>query len=199
MPRTPTDFDEEFFERYYGDPATRVADSGDAERIVGLVAGIVHYLELPVRRILDAGCGTGLLREPLARLFPKARYEGLEISPFLCRRHGWRQGSLADYTAAQPYDLVVCHDVMQYLDDATAAKAIRNLATLSRGALYFSVLTKRDWRHAADQSRTDRTVHLRDVDWYRRRLRRGFRHVAAGVHLSRQLEPILWQLEEPWK
>jgi 2-polyprenyl-3-methyl-5-hydroxy-6-metoxy-1,4-benzoquinol methylase len=199
MARAPTDFDEAFFERYYGDPATRVADAGDAERLAGLIAGVLHYLELPVCRILDAGCGTGLLREPLERLFPKARYEGLEVSPYLCRRHGWLQGSLADHLARQPYDLVVCHDVLQYLDDASAARAIRNLARLSRGALYLSVLTRRDWRHAADQSRTDRGVHLRDVDWYRRRLRRGFHHVAAGVHLSRALQPILWELEAPWK
>ena len=93
----------------------------------------------------------------------------------------------------------MCHDVLQYLDDASAAAAIRNLARLGRGALYFSVLTRRDWRHAADQSRTDRGVHLRDADWYRRRLRRGFRHVAAGVHVARGLEPILWELEQPWK
>ena len=199
MPRSPGDFDEEFFERYYGDPATRVADGGDAERIAGLIAGVVRYVELPVRRILDAGCGVGLLREPLERLFPKARYEGLEVSPFLCRRHGWTQGSLATHVAKRPYDLVECHDVLQYLDDASAAAAIRNLARLGRGALYFSVLTRRDWRHAADQSRTDRGVHLRDADWYRRRLRRGFRHVAAGVHVARGLEPILWELEQPWK
>jgi 2-polyprenyl-3-methyl-5-hydroxy-6-metoxy-1,4-benzoquinol methylase len=199
MRRKPADFDEAFFERYYGDPATRVADTGDAERIAGLIAGIVRYIELPVRRILDAGCGVGMLKEPLRTLFPKARYEGLEYSAYLCRRHGWIEGSLADYAPKAPYDLVVCHDVLQYLDDATAARAIRNLACLSRGALYLSVLTRRDWTQAADQSRTDRTVHLRTADWYRRRLRRGFRHVGGGVHVARSLEPILWELEEPWR
>ncbi len=199
MRRQPADFDQAFFERFYGDPATRVADEGDAERIAGLIAGVVQYLELPVRRILDAGCGVGLLRAPLLARFPKARYEGLEYSAYLCRQHGWIEGSLAEHVAKAPYDLVVCHDVLQYLDDASAARALRNLATLCRGALYFSVLTRGDWRHAADQSRTDRTVHLRTADWYRRRLRRGFRHVAAGIHLSRALEPVLWELEGPWR
>ncbi|MBS0376043.1 MAG: methyltransferase domain-containing protein [Proteobacteria bacterium] len=190
-------FDADFFERYYGDPATRVADAGDAERLAGLVAGVVRYHEVPVRRILDAGCGIGLLRAPLARHFPGARYEGLEVSEYLCRRHGWHQGSLATF-AAEPYDLVICHDVLQYLDDRSAARALANLGRLTRGALYFSVLTRRDWRDAADQSRTDRDVHLRSADWYRRRLRRGFRHLAAGVHLARPLRPILWELEAPW-
>ena len=191
-------FDADFFARYYGNPATRVADAGDAARLVGLIAGVVDYLELPVRRILDAGCGVGLLKAPLRRRFPRARYEGLEVSPFLCDKYGWHQGSLAEFAAA-PYDLVVCHDVLQYLDEASAARALANLARLSRGALYFSVLTRLDWRHSADQSRTDRDVHLRPADWYRRRLRRGFRHIAAGVHVARGLTPILWELERPWR
>jgi SAM-dependent methyltransferase len=196
--RQAEEFDAAFFDRYYGDPETRVADAGDAARVVGLIAGVVDYLELPVRRILDAGCGIGLLREPLLARFPKARYEGLEFSRYLCARFGWHQGSLADFESAQPYDLVVCHDVLQYLDDRAAARAIANLARLSRGALYLSVLTATDWRRAADQSRTDQDVYRRDGDWYRRRLRRGFRHVAAGVHLSRTIRPILWELEAPW-
>ena len=199
MLRPPRDFDERFFARYYGDPATRVADAGDAAQLAALIAGIVHYLELPVRRILDAGCGIGLLRTPLRRHFPGASYEGLELSPFLCKKYGWHPGSLADFAAPAPYDLVVCHDVLQYLDDRSASRALANLARLSRGALYFSVLTRRDWQQAADQSRTDRDVHLRSADWYRRRLRRGFRHIAAGVHLARALKPILWELEAPWR
>ena len=191
-------FDAAFFERYYGDPETRVADGGDAERIGGLIGGLVNYLELPVRRILDAGCGIGLLREPLLRQFPNADYEGLEFSEFLCARHGWTRGSVAEHSTATPYDLVVCHDVLQYLDDRTAARAIANLGRLCRGALYLSVLTRSDWRHAADQSRTDDSVHQRTGEWSQRRLKRVFRHVGAGVHFRRGLDPILWELETPW-
>ncbi len=193
-----SDFDRDFFDRFYGDPKTRVADAGHAERLVDLIAGVVGYLELPVRRILDAGCGVGLLRERLLARFPKARYEGLELSAYLCERFGWHQGSIADFHATKPYDLVICHDVLQYLDDKTAAKAIRQLAKLAGGALYLSVLTERDWRVSADQVRTDEDVRRRSVDWYQRRLRRGFRHVAAGVHVVRSLSPILWELEQPW-
>jgi 2-polyprenyl-3-methyl-5-hydroxy-6-metoxy-1,4-benzoquinol methylase len=192
-------FDEAFFERYYGDPETRVADSDDAERIAGLIGGFVNYVELPVQRILDAGCGIGLLREPLSRHFPKAQYDGLEISPFLCERYGWTPGSVADHAVTAPYDLVVCHDVLQYLDDREAARAIANLGRLCRGALYLSVLTRRDWTHAADQSRTDDTVHRRTGEWYQGRLRRHFRHLGGGVHVRRGLEPILWELETPWR
>jgi 2-polyprenyl-3-methyl-5-hydroxy-6-metoxy-1,4-benzoquinol methylase len=191
-------FDAAFFQRYYRDPETRVADAGDAERLVGLIAGIVQYVELPVVRILDAGCGIGLLREPLQQRFPQARYEGLEVSAYLCDEYGWTRGSVAEHVATTPYDLVICHDVLQYLDDRTAARAIANLGRLSRGALYLSVLTERDWRHAADQSLTDDSVHRRSGDWYRRRLKRVFRHLGSGVHCRRDLNPILWELETPW-
>jgi 2-polyprenyl-3-methyl-5-hydroxy-6-metoxy-1,4-benzoquinol methylase len=199
MTDRPDRFDEAFFERYYGDPETRVADQGDADRIAGLIGGWVNYMELPVRRILDAGCGIGLLREPLLRHFPEAHYEGLEVSEYLCGRYGWRSGSVAEYATSTPYDLVVCHDVLQYLDERAAARAIANLGRLCRGALYLSVLTERDWRHAADQSRTDDSVHRRSGDWYRRRLKRVFKHIGGGVHVRRGLEPILWELEMPWQ
>lgn len=197
--RDDSRFDAAFFARFYGDPETRVADAGDAEKVVAMIAGAADYVGLRVRRILDAGCGIGLLREPLLARYPRASYTGLEVSAYLCERHGWRLGSLAEFRSAQPFDLVVCHDVLQYLDDRTAARAIVNLKTLCRGALYLSVLTERDWRQAADQSRTDSDVHLRTGDWYQRRLRRGFRHLGFGVHLVRGLDPIQWELEAPWR
>lgn len=198
MTASDSRFDAAFFDRYYVDPATRVADETDGERIGGLVGGVVRYLELPVRRILDAGCGIGLLKDPLLRRFPGASYAGLEVSPYLCERYGWTPGSVADHAAKEPYDLVICHDVLQYLDDRSAARAIANLGRLSRGAVYVSVLTQRDWRRAADQSRTDDAVFRRPGEWYRGRLRRVFRHVGVGVYVRRDLNPILWELETPW-
>jgi 2-polyprenyl-3-methyl-5-hydroxy-6-metoxy-1,4-benzoquinol methylase len=198
MRRTHADFDEAFFQRYYGDATTRVADASDAERLVALIGGVVDYVGVRVRRILDAGCGVGLLRAPLLARYPRARYEGLEASPFLCSKFGWTQGSLAEFSPARSYDLVVCHDVLQYLDQLSAARSIANLARLSHASLYFSALTRGDWRHAADQSRTDRDVHLRPAAWYQARLRRRFRHLGAGVYLTRPLKPILWELEQPW-
>jgi len=199
MRRTPADFDEAFFERYYGDASTRVADAGDAARLVGLIGGVLDYVGVRVHRILDAGCGIGLLRDPLLARYPRARYEGLEASPFLCRKFGWTRGSLASFSSPRRYDLVVCHDVLQYLPEPTARRALANLARLTGAALYFSALTRGDWQHAADQARTDRDVHLRGANWYRERLRRRFRHLGAGLFLVRPLKPILWELESPWR
>jgi chemotaxis methyl-accepting protein methylase len=129
------------------------------------------------------------------RALPRASYVGLEYSDYLCDRYGWTRGSLADFTARQPFDLVVCYDVLQYLDDADAAKALANLARLCRGVLHFSALTKRDWKENADQSRTDPDVTMRSADWYRRRLRRGFREAGAGFWIRRGAPLVVWELE----
>ena len=55
------------------------------------------------------------------------------------------QGCLTTYQSKTPFDLVLCHDVMQYLSDAEAEAGMRNLAALTRRALHFEILTAEDW------------------------------------------------------
>ena len=90
---------------------------------------------------------------------------------------------------------MVCYDVLQYLDDRTAARAIVNLGRLTRGVLYLSALTQRDWRQNCDRSRTDRDVHLRPVEWYGTRLRRWFRPSGAGFWIRRGAPLSTWEME----
>ena len=191
-------FDAGFYRRYYLDPRTRVASRADALKLGRFVCAYVDYLGFEVRRVLDAGCGLGYLRAPVRERFPRARYVGLEASAWLCRRHGWVRGSVADYAPRMPFDLVLCHDVLQYLPDREAVRALANLARLCRGALYFSVLTREDWRRNADCKRSDGAVRLRPAAWYRSRLARHFRHLGGGLLVRRGFEPLLWDLERPW-
>jgi SAM-dependent methyltransferase len=190
-------FDAEFYRRFYEDPATRVATAAEADRLGDFICAYAAYLGVRVRRVLDAGCGLGYLRAPVLRHFPRARYVGLEVSEYLARRHGWVHGGLEDYRPRAAFDLVICHDVLQYLDDRAAARAMANLARLSRGLLYLSVLTLEDWRQAADRSRTDGDVQLRPVEWYRRRLARPFVPLGGGLFARRGHGPVLWALERP--
>jgi hypothetical protein len=104
---------------------------------------------------------------------------------------------VVDYAPRAPSDLVVCYDVLQYLDDREAGRAIANLPKLTRAAIYLSALTREDWRENCDRTRTDRAVHLRPGDWYRRRLRRRFSYVGFGVWLRKDVTAILWDLERP--
>lgn len=188
-------FDREYFRRYYYDARTAVATRAEMRARARLIAAFVAHVGLPVRRILEAGCGTGLLRGELVKLLPRAHYTALDASEYLCRRHGWRLGRIEEFRAPRPFDLLVCYDVLQYLDARSAERALRNFARLTRGALYFSALTRGDFARNADRERTDADVHLRSERWYRRRLERHFREAGLGLWLRRGAPLTLWELE----
>ena len=188
-------FDQAYYRRFYYDPRTAVTSRTEMRARARLIGAFTAHIGLPVRRILDAGCGTGLLRAPLLRALPKAAYVGLESSEYLCRRYGWRPGQVQDLRPDAPFDLLICYDVLQYLEAREAARALANFARLCRGVLYFSALTRRDWQTNCDRSRTDSQVHLRSAEWYRERLRRGFREVGAGFWLRRGAPLTVWELE----
>ncbi|MGC8518539.1 MAG: class I SAM-dependent methyltransferase [Steroidobacteraceae bacterium] len=188
-------FDQAYYQRFYFDPRTAVTSRAEMRARARLIGAFAAHVGLPVRRMLDAGCGTGLLRAPLRRALPKATYVGLESSEYLCRRYGWQHGALQEFRAKEPFDLVVCYDVLQYLSAREAAGALASLARACRGVLYFSALTRRDWQVNCDRTRTDPKVHLRAADWYRTRLRRHFREMGAGFWLRRGAPLIVWEME----
>ncbi len=195
MPLDNDTFDQAYYQRYYFDPRTAVTTRSEMRDRAALIAATVKYAGLPVRRILDAGCGVGLLRAPLLRRLPRAEYVGLETSSYLCKRYGWRQGTLQTLRSREHFDLVICYDVLQYLAVAEARVAIDNLARVCRGALYFGALTSGDWRNNCDQSRTDRIPGLRAASWYRRELNRHFQALGCGMWLRRGAPVTLWDLD----
>lgn len=191
-----TRFDAAFYRRFYVDPRTRVTSAAEMKVRAQTIAMLVRHLDIPVKRILDAGCGLGLMRKPLLRALPGATYLGVEVSEHLCKRFGWKQGSLPDFTAPGQFDLIVCYDVLQYLNDRDATRAIANLARLSRGAFYVHAPTREDWQRNADRSCSDSEISLRDAAWYRTRLARYFRYVGFGLHVRRGVPYVQWELEK---
>jgi SAM-dependent methyltransferase len=194
-PKDVQAFDRAYFNKYYFSPATRVTTRAEMKARADLIASVLKHSQIPIHGILDAGCGIGLMRSAFKSCLPKARYTGLEASGYLCRRYGWVHDSIAAYRPQKAFDLLVCYDVLQYLDDREAARALANFARLTRAGLYFSALTLADWRNNCDRSLTDSNVHLRSGDWYRRRLRRHFRHLGFGVWVRRNVTVIRWDLE----
>ena len=188
-------FDAQYYRRFYGDAATRVTSRQDIARLARFVCAYLIYLDLPVRRVLDAGCGLGWWRAPLRQRYPDVVYTGIEVSEYLCREHGWQRASLVDFRSDAPFDLVICQGVMQYLDDREAAAAIDNLGVLCRGALYLEALTRADWQDSVDRSRTDGAVRLRSGAWYRRRLARHFVNVGGGLFVHREAPVVTFELE----
>jgi SAM-dependent methyltransferase len=191
----PARFGAAYFKKFYLDPVTRVTTAREMRARARLIAAVLSHADIPIRSILDVGCGIGLLREPFAEALPRARYTGVDASDYLCARYGWAQGSVVDYSPRRPSDLAVCYDVLQYLDEREATRAIANFKNLTRAGLYVSALTREDWLEHCDRTRTDRAVHLRDGDWYRRRLRRDFSHLGFGVWLRKDVSAVLWDME----
>jgi SAM-dependent methyltransferase len=188
-------FDKRYYDRFYRNPRTRVSSIRNTRKLGRFVCGYLDYLELPVRRVLDAGCGLGRWRGVIAEHYPRARYQGIEVSEYLCREYGWTQASIAHYRPRGRFDLVICQGVLQYLSDREARAALRNLGRLCRGALYLEALTREDRRDACDLRATDLRVYLRPAAFYRRALARDFRACGGGVFLHRDAGAVLYALE----
>ncbi|MCZ8294806.1 MAG: class I SAM-dependent methyltransferase [Hylemonella sp.] len=189
-------FDEAYYQRYYFDKKTSGLDPAHMARLSAFVSSYLEYLRVPVRRVLDVGCGIGLWRELLAPHFPGVSYHGVEVSDYLCARYGWERGSVVDYRCAEPFDLVICQGVLPYLSEVDLKRALRNLATLSRGALYVEAAVAEDYeRETIDATLTDPRLFRHPARLYRRGLSDGFTELGGGFWLSHQAEVPLFELE----
>lgn len=189
-------FDEAYYERYYFDKKTSVVDPQHMERLGSFVCSYLKYLRVPVRRVLDVGCGIGLWRDIIARHFPEATFHGVEYSAYLCERFGWERGSVVDYRAEEPFDFVICQGVLPYLSAADLKRALRNFAHLSRGALYIEAVSHEDWeRDILDETLTDPRLFRHRAELYRRGLSQGFVELGGGIWLQRDAEVPLFELE----
>ena len=197
--KNKSNFDAAYYRRFYLRSSTRAVSQAETERRAAVVTSIVSQLERPIRRILDMGCGLGWFKSPLLRAFPNASYTGVEYSRYLCDAMGWQHGSVVDFIGRGQFDLVICCDVLQYLDNSAATTAIDNLARLCRGVMYLHVPTKKDWQTLMDPTGTDQNVYVRSGRWYQQRLRKHFVHVGNGVLIRHGTEALQWELQTPWR
>ena len=186
-------FDKAYYDRFYRNPDTRAVTPAAVRRQARFIAAYLAHLEVPVRQILDIGCGTGGLLRALGKAMPKAKTRGVEYSSYLCEKYGWQQGSVVDVEAGSA-DLVVCNDVLGYLNDEHCGLALKNLARHTDSALYLGVLTREDLT-LCDPERTDQAQTARPVAWYQRRLSRDFQAVGGGLFLREPLDVTVWHLE----
>ena len=132
-------FDKAYYDRFYRDPHTRSSTPQAAKKQAAFIAAYLRYLGVRIRSIIDIGCGVGHTLRALGRIYPNARCEGVEYSDYLCREYGWTQGSVAAYLPATKADLVVCNDVVPYLEDDEAA-----ITTLPDGSIAAAWVVYRD-------------------------------------------------------
>jgi predicted TPR repeat methyltransferase len=149
----PKAYDQAYFDHWYrgegfGSPAR-------LERKVSYALAATEYLlERRVRTVLDVGCGEGPWFGALRRRRPSVRYLGVDPSDYAVRRYGRRRnlhlaglGELDRVDAlvgAQPFDLVVCTDVIAYVGDDEVQRGLASIAELVGGAAFIEVFTADD-------------------------------------------------------
>ena len=175
-------FDRAYFERYYG------------AHPIHSVNEIAH-LATPVRSVLEVGAGVGDWSNWYRTLHPTVRVTSTDVSEHACATFGHERRDIAQWAPKRPFDLVICTDVLQYLDDRAATRALRNLTTATRTCLYFDALTSFDAKHTVEQSKTDFNATLRTGEWYRQRLSRGFTQAGAGLWVRKSSTVVLHELE----
>jgi SAM-dependent methyltransferase len=187
-------YDAEYFERWYRDPALKQHAIGGAARLARKVALAVataeYHLERPVRTVLDIGCGEGAWRAPLLKLRPKLGYLGFDGSRYAIARYGARRnlhlarfGDFEHLRPCAPVDLLVCSDVLHYLDTRELDRGLRGIAELCGGAAFLETFVRED-RIEGDTAEFRR----RPARFYRQRFESlGF--AALGSHLW--LSPVL--------
>jgi len=189
-------FDEAYYQRYYFDKKTSVVDPQHVDNLGAFVSAYLRYLRVPVRRVLDVGCGIGLWRDVMQRQFPQASYHGVELSDYLCERYAWERGSVVDYQAEKPFDVVICQGVLPYLGPRDLKRALHNLGRLSQGALYVEAVTLEDFASdVVEESLTDPRLFRHRAEVYRRGLQRDFTEMGGGVWLSHRAEVPVFALE----
>jgi malonyl-CoA O-methyltransferase len=140
---------------HYDSAATVQAET--ARRLARRITGL---LPASPARILEIGCGTGLLSQQLATAFPQAHLTFTDISAAMLARCRTRLGAGHTYRAmdgeaaesvAGPFDLIAASLTMQWFTNlpASIAQLIRLLSP--QGKLVFATLgcqSFQEWRQA---------------------------------------------------
>lgn len=178
-------YDRAYFERWYHNRRTRVNTHAEVRRKVATaVASAEYFLRRPLRTVLDIGCGEGAWLQHLRALRPRVVYAGLDSSEYAVERFGASRNIRRATFGELPslglfaYDLIVCADVLHYVDEAEIRPGIAEIARICEGVAFVEVLTSED-----DVMGDLDAFQFRPAAWYRN----AFRKVGMS-----QVGPYCW-------
>ena len=192
-------YDRRYFDHWYRREG--VQEPQRLARKVALAVSVAeHYLERPIRSVLDIGCGEGAWRAPLRKLRPRVQYLGFDASEYAIARHGRtrnlrlaRFGDFATLRPCAPADLLVCSDVLHYLPARELDRGLPALADLCGGVAFIEVFARED-----ETEGDDHDFQPRPAAFYRRRLRAlGLQPLGSHCWLSPARVPLATALELP--
>jgi hypothetical protein len=187
-------FNARYYERYYEDPRTAILTPEMRENEVAFVLAFCRHIGLEVERFTDAGAGTGWWAKEFASQYPSCgEIETFDGSVEACEIYGHRHVPLQKLSG-KAADLVVCRDVLRYLNERDAEEAVRRLAKKTKGVLYIHVVTRED---EFDEEASDVAGYFRPVTWYRSRLSaENLRDCGMGLFVSHRFRDFSpWSIE----
>ena len=179
-------YDRAYFDRWYRDGGIG-GPARLARKVALAVATAEYHLERRIRSVLDIGCGEGAWRAPLLKLRPTLSYLGFDASEYAIGRYGRarnlhlaRFGDFATLRPCAPADLLVCSDVLHYLDTRELNRGLPGLADLCGGVAFIEMFAKEDAAIGDEDG-----FHARPARFYRRRLAEtGFVQIGSHGWLS---------------
>jgi SAM-dependent methyltransferase len=195
-------YDQAYFDRWYrsGDSPS---DEGALRRNVALAVAVTEsVLDRPLESVLDVGCGEGRWQPVIAEARPDAVYLGIEPSEYAVERFGdtrnIRRGAFREldlHVFDEPFDLVVCADVLHYLGDEEILEGLGAFVDLVGGAALLEVFTSRDPVLGDREG-----FHLREPEWYRRTFHdAGLVAVGLQTYVHREIAEELDAMDlVPW-
>lgn len=190
-------YDRAYFDKWYRDEQVN-SPTEVRRKVVLAVATAEYFLQRSIRSVLDIGCGEGQWLLHLRAIRPRVRYLGLDPSAYVVRQFGKTRnirrasfGELPSLQLARKFDLVVCSDVLHYVEDEEIKNGLREIARLCEGIAFLEVLTKED-----DIVGDLEGLISRPAAWYRKTFERaGLVHIAPYTWLGKPLQPIASMLE----
>lgn len=187
-------FNARYYKRFYEDTRTSIISPQMRTNEVAFVTAFCRHIGVTIERFADAGAGTGWWAEELVRQCAgPVEIETYDASRAACELYGHAHVPVQKLSGKRA-DLVVCRDVLRYLNDGDAEEAIRRLAKKCRGVLYLHLVTRDD---EFDESSSDVAGYFRPVTWYRARLsEQKLRDCGMGLFVSHRLESFSpWAIE----
>lgn len=198
--RAPKQYDRAYFDRWY-----RRAGIGTPSEVARaaryVLATAEHLLERPVRSVLDVGCGEAPWRAPLLAARPHLRYVGVDPSEYVVERYGARReirlgsfGVLGQLGLNGQFDLIICADVLPYVDAAEIRRGLAWIGDNLTGVAYLHAMT------AADSFVGDRHGFIRRTPATYERMfgAAGLRRIGPHLYAGEALLPSLAALEGPF-
>lgn len=194
-------YDRAYFDRWYRGDDPAVGSEDDLRRAVALaVSAAESIIARPLETVLDVGCGEGRWQPVLHQLRPEAAYLGIDSSEYAVQRFGEERnlrrgtfGELGYHVFDEPFDLVICSDVLHYLSSEEILAGVDALADRTGGVAVIDIFTEED---DPDGDRVG--FHRRPAAWYRRVLGdAGLVPIGLQMYVHHEVAEILERLDLP--